>query len=119
MYFEPWKMPPILWGVGSPHKKGGDFMDKMSKMCLEREIKRIENSFAVKQNFEPDEFRYFLYLEKNRTFGVLAFPKNNDPAKIKFRYNAPVLIELTIHEYFEYSYSFYGGNLQYWNKSNG
>lgn len=65
------------------------------------------------QTEEKKDYRYFLVLKETREFKVMALESHKDPNAMKIKYNAPILVELTIHEYFEYIYKFYGGNLQY------
>lgn len=61
------------------------------------------------------KYRYFLILKKTREFKVIAIADDKDPNIMKIRYNAPILIELSVHDYFSYIYKFYEGNEQYWN----
>ena len=84
-----------------------------SYACSARERR---GSVLTSGDNETQDYRYFLVLKKNREFKVVAIDKNKDPNIMLIRYNAAILLELTIHEYFDYTYKFYDGNLQYFNQ---
>lgn len=89
-------------------------MDRLTKEKLEEAIERI-NEIAPREVTNEEKYNYYLLLKKDFEFIIIAMQKDKDVHMAKMRYNAPLAIQLTLHEYFEYSYIYYEGNCRYWN----
>ena len=89
-------------------------MDRWTKKTLEEAIERV-SEIAPKEVVNEEKYNYYLLLKMNGEFVILAMQKEKDIYIAKMRYNAPLAIQLTLHEYFEYSYIYYNGNCRYWN----
>lgn len=94
-------------------------MDKITKQTLNMNIERLSKFLTPQEVTDEEKYRYYLVLKQNGEFLIFALQKDKDIYIVKNRYNAPVCIELTIHEYFEYSYIFYRGTCRYWNMPKG
>lgn len=90
-------------------------MNKWAVQELNAHIEHVNSMLKKPELADETKYRYFLILKQNREFVIFALERTKDVYAIKLRYNAPVCIELTIHEYFEYSYIYYENHFQYWN----
>jgi len=94
-------------------------MNRFTQQTLDSNIERLAKFLTPQEVTNEEKYRYYLVLKQSGEFLIFALQKDRDIYIVKTRYNAPVCIELTIHEYFEYSYIFYDGCCKYWNMPKG